>query len=137
MNNWRITARTEQYKSALFATETLGELSVGFVKPTEETQKAITAILKQNNTIIQQLVKISEDLSDCKEAIQDIKRVVAEKSAGTSLDISKSLEDLQKSFQQLSLGEPIPKLKKKETPLYVFKDPNKIIEEEKKKLSSK
>ena len=124
MTDCRVTERTEPYRSALAATEIFGNPAVGFVNPTEETQKATTVIIKQNNTIIQLLVKISE-------AIQDIKRVVAEKSAGTSLDISKSLEDLQKGFQQLSIGEPIPKPKKKETPLYVFKDPNKIIEEEK------
>ena len=137
MNNWRVTAQTEPYKSALVATETLGDPAVGFVNPKEETQKGTTVIIKQNNIIIQLLVKISENLFECKEAIQDIKRVVAEKSAGTSLDISKSLEELQKGFQQLSIGEPIPKPKKKETPLYVFKDPNKIIEEEKRKSSFK
>ena len=137
MNDWRITSQTEPYKNALTATESLEEPAVGFVKPSEVTQRSTTAILKQNNTIIQLLVKISENLSDCKEAIRDIKRVVAEKSAGTSLDISKSLEDLQKGFQKLSLGEPIPKPKKKETPLYVYKDPRKIIEEEKRKSSSK
>ena len=134
MNDWRITSQTEPYRNALIVTESLEEPAIGFVRPTG-TQKSTTAILKQNNTIIQLLVNISKDLSDCKEAIQDIKRVVAEKSAGTSLDILKALDDLQKGFQKLSLDEPIkPKVKK--ASFYVFKDLLKIFEEEKRKASS-
>ena len=130
MNDWSITAKTEPYKKALAVTESLGDPAVGFVKPTEVTHGATSTILKQNNTIIQLLVKISEDL-------EDIKRVVADKtSAGTSSDISKSLADLQNNFEKLSLGEPVKPKPKPKGPLFVFKDPLKIFEEEKKKLNN-
>jgi hypothetical protein len=136
MNDWLITKRTEIYKDALKATESIEAPPEGFVKPTEVSQKATAALIKQNNTIIQLLVKISENLDDCLETVKDIKKVVAEKSAGTSSDISaKTIEDLEKNLQKLSLGEPILKPKPKPAPFYVFKDPQKVFEEEKRKAS--
>ena len=135
MNDWHLTSQTEQYKGALIATNSIEESAVGFAKPSEVSQKATSIILKQNNTIIQLLVKISEDIADCREAISDIKRVVADKSsAGTSSDISKSIADLQKNFQKLSLGDPVKPKSRPIGPLFVYKDPLKIFEEEKKKL---
>ena len=72
---------------------------MGFVKPTEST-KGTTTIIKQNNTIIQLLVKISEGVEDCKEIVQNIRKVVAEQaSAGTKSDITGTIEDLQKKFK--------------------------------------
>ena len=136
MTDWRYTAKTQPYLDALTATESIEEPAVGFVKPTEQKSN-ITAAIKQNNTILQLLVKISEDLSDCKDAIKDIKRVVAEKSAGTSADIPKTIEELEKSLKKLSLGEPIKRKPKPAAPFYVFKDPKKIFEEEKKKAIQK
>jgi hypothetical protein len=137
MSNWRITSKSSSYIEALKATESIEEPSVGFVKPTESI-KGTTTIIKQNNTIIQLLVKISEGVEDCKESIQNIRKVVAEQaSAGTKSDITSTIEELQKNLNKLSLGEPVPRPKKKEVPFFVFKDPLKIFEEEKKKSSSK
>ena len=79
MNDWSITAKTEPYKNAIAATESLEEPAVGFVKPLEVAPKATTALLKQNNTIIQLLVKISEELLDCKKAIENIQKAIADK----------------------------------------------------------
>ena len=82
------------------------------------------------------MVKISEKLDDCLDTVRDIKKIVTEKSAGTSSNISeKVLEDLEKSLQKLNLGEIIPKPKPKPAPFYVYKDPVKILEEEKRKAS--
>ena len=117
MNDWLITKRTEIYKDALKATESIEGSPEGFVKPTEVSQKATAALIKQNNTIIQLLVKISENLDDCLGTVKDIKKVVAKKSAGTSSDISaKTIEDLEKNLQKLNLGEPIRKSKPKPAP---------------------
>ena len=135
MSDWRITQKSSNYLEALKATESIEEPAVGFVKPAEAKGGTAT-VIKQNNTIIQLLVKLSENLEDCKESIKNISKVVADRtSAGTSADITSTIDELQKSLNKLSLGEPIPKPKKKEVPFYVFKDPKKIFEEEKKKLS--
>ena len=136
MSNWNITSKTEIYKDALRATESIEEPSEGFVTPAKVGQKVTTALIKQNNTIIQLLVKISENLNDCLETVKDIKKVVVEKSAGTSSDISvKTIEDLEKSLQKLNLGEIVPRPKPKPAPFYVYKNPTKIFEEEKRKAS--
>ena len=132
MNDWSITAKTEPYKKALAATESLGDPAVGFINPKEVPQGTTTTstVIRQNNTIIQLLVKISE-------GIEDIKKVVTDRtSTGTSSDISRSLADLQNNFQKLSLGEPIKPKPKPKGPLFVFKDPLKIFEEERKKLNN-
>ena len=131
MNNWSITATTEPYKKALEATELLGNPAVGFVNPAEVAHGSSTStIIRQNNTIIQLLVKISE-------GIEDIKMIVADQtSARTSSDISRSLADLQNNFQKLSIGEPVKPKPRPKGPLFVFKDPLKIFEEERKKLNN-
>ena len=135
MSDWRITQKSSNYLEALKATESIEEPAVGFVKPAE-AKGGTTTVIKQNNIIIQLLVKLSENLEDCKESIRNISKVVADRtSAGTSADIISTIDDLQKNLNKLSLGEPIPKPKKKEVPFYIFKDPKKIFEEEKKKLS--
>jgi hypothetical protein len=135
MNDWRLTAKTEAYQNALKATESIEEPAEGFTKPTAVNQRATSTLIKQNNTIIQLLIKISENLDDCLDTVKDIKRVVAEKSAGTSSSISeRTLEDLQKSLERLNLGEVVPKPKPKPAPFYVFKNPTKIFEEEKRKI---
>ena len=135
MNNWRLSTRSEAYQNALKATESIEEPAEGFIKPSS-TPKATSTLIKQNNTIIQLLIKISENLDDCLDKVKDIRRVVTEKSAGTSSGVSeKVLEDPEKSLQKLNLGEIVPKPKPKPAPFYVYKNPTKIFEEEKRKAS--
>ena len=135
MSNWRVTARTEHYLDALKATESIEVPAEGFATPSS-SQKPPSTIIKQNNTIIQLLIKISEKLDDCLGTVTDIKKIVTDKSAGTSSGITeKVVEDLEKSLQKLNLGEVIPKPKPKPAPFYVYKDPVKILEEEKRKAS--
>ena len=99
MSNWRVTARTEHYLDALKATESIEVPAEGFATPSS-SQKPHSTIIKQNNTIIQLLIKISENLENCVDTVKDIKRIITEKSAGTSSNISeKVLEDLEKSLQ--------------------------------------
>jgi prophage DNA circulation protein len=125
MSDWRLTQGSQVYQEALTATKSIEEPAVGFAKPAEE--KGTSALIKQNNTIIHLLVKIKEDLEDCKTAIRAIRK---QKEPAT--DITAAVDDLKNSLQKLSLGEP-PKQKPK-GPFYVFKDPKKIFEEEKNKI---
>ena len=71
MSNWRITSKSSSYLEALKATDSIEELAVGFANPTE-TPKGTSTLIKQNNTIIQLLVKFKEELEDCKTAIRRI-----------------------------------------------------------------
>ena len=136
MNDWRLSAKTETYKNALKATESIDQPAEGFVKPTEPNNRVTITLIKQNNTIIQLLVRLSEDFEQSLETLKDIKRAVTDTSANTSSSVSaKAIEDLEKSLQRLNLGESTPKQKPKPAPFYVFKDPLKILEEEKKKAA--
>ena len=135
MSNWRISSKTEAYLDALRATESIEVPAEGFATPSS-SQKPPSTIIKQNHTIIQLLIKISEKLDDCLGTVKDIKGVVTERTAGTSSGITeKVVEDLEKSLQKLNLGEIVPKPKPKPAHFYVYKDPVKILEEEKRKAS--
>jgi hypothetical protein len=108
MSDWRQTLNSAIYQEALSATESIEEPPCGFVKP-RDTDKTTTAIalIKQNNTLIQLLVKIKEDLEDCKDAIKDcreaIKRIEAAKTPAVHLN--NTIEELQKGLQNLKFGE--------------------------------
>ena len=110
MNDLRNTVRSSIYLEALKATETLEEPAQGFVKPAECT-KGTTTVIKQNNTIIQLLVKIQEELEDCKISIKRLE--AAKTKVPETENLTQSIDDLQKDLQKLSLGEPsVRKIKK-------------------------
>lgn len=70
------TASSSTYIEALQATENLEPPALGFVKPSEGAKGAIgssLALIKQNNTIIQLLVRVSEEIDDCKTDLERIK----------------------------------------------------------------
>jgi hypothetical protein len=127
MNDWRNTAKSSIYQETLKATQTIEEPSYGFLKPADVTKIASTAIIKQNNTIIQLLVKIKEDLEDCKIAIRRLE--AAKTKIPETEDLTQSISDLQKGLQKLSLGEPSEKKIKRTTGhFFVFKNPKEIFE---------
>lgn len=129
MNDWRNTARSSIYQEALKATETLEEPSQGFVKPAECTKGATSALIKQNNTIIQLLVKIKEELEDCKIAIKRLE--AAKTQVPETENLTHSIEDLQKGLQKLNLGETstsVKKIKRQTGQFFVFKNPKEIFD---------
>ncbi|KAJ1689907.1 hypothetical protein LUZ63_014062 [Rhynchospora breviuscula] len=131
MSDWRLTAESSVYREALRATESIEEPALGFVKPTEATQRATSTIIKQNNTIIQLLVKIKEEFEDCKDQIRELKRAKAPEGS----DTTETLEQIQNQLKNLSLG-PLS-ISKRPTitgKFFVYLDPKKIYEEEKKKV---
>ncbi|KAJ4770926.1 ORF II [Rhynchospora pubera] len=131
MSDWRLTADSSIYKEALRATESLEEPALGFVKPSEAAQRDTSIIIKQNNTIIQLLVKIKEELEDCKDQIRELRRAKALEGS----DTSEALEQIQNQLKNLSLGPPStskrPTITRK---FFVYRDRKKIYEEEKKKI---
>jgi hypothetical protein len=93
-------------------------------------------IIKQNNTIIQLLVKLKEDLEDCKTAIRRLE--TAKTKEPDTENLTQSIDDLQKGLQKLSLGEPtVRKIKKPTGQFFVYKNPKEIFDAVKKNESNK
>lgn len=131
MTDWKITAATKSYKQSLASTESLDPPSVGFLRPVQGIN--ISSVLKQNNTIIQLLVSISERLEDVQADLSKLRKEVTEKGKAqvVSENLDPILDELQKKLEGLHIGEPKPQ--KKKSPFFVYKDPLKIYESEKRK----
>jgi predicted nuclease with TOPRIM domain len=131
MSDWRITAESLTYQDALRATESIEEPAYGFIKPSDVTRGTTAALIKQNNTIIQLLVKLKEDLEDCKSAIKRLE--AAKTKIPESQDLSDSIQKLQTDLQKLSLGESSEKKIQRPTgKFYVYKNPKDIFDSIKK-----
>ncbi|KAJ4770512.1 ORF II [Rhynchospora pubera] len=135
MSDWHLSANSTIYKEALKATETIHLPAVGFVKPQDITGRAIDVQFKQNNTIIQLLLKLTEEVEDLKAVVKKIEATKG-KEVTQPDDLTDSLDQIQQQLQKLSLEEPsksaVPKPKGK---LFVFKNPKEIFEAEKKKAA--
>lgn len=131
MSDWKIAAATKAYRQSLASTESLDPPSIGFLKPVQGI--GLSSVLKQNNTIIQLLVSISEKLEDIQADLSNLKKEVTikGKAQATSEDLEPILDELQKKLEGLHIGEPRPQ--KKKSPFFVFKDPLKIYESEKRR----
>lgn len=130
MTDWRIAAATKAYRNSLIATESIDPPSVGFTKPV--TGAGLTTLLKQNNTIIQLLVSVSEKLEDLQTEVTRLKKEVTEKGKTpvTTENLDPILEEIQKKLESFHIGE---QKSKKKSPFFVFKDPLKIYETERQK----
>ncbi|KAJ3698544.1 hypothetical protein LUZ61_002249 [Rhynchospora tenuis] len=108
--------------------------TVGFVRPQDITGRATEVQFKQNNTIIQLLLKLTEEVEDLKVAVKELK---SKRSTATQPEgVEQALEQIQTQLQKLSLGEPNkPAVAKSRGKLFVFKDPKLIFEAEKKKAT--
>lgn len=134
MSSWTQTVENPDYQDALRATEGLESPAQGFIRPSK-VQGGPTSlsavILKQNNTIIQLLVKACEKLEDCNTEIKSLKEKARK---AKEEDLEDSIQGLTKKLEQISLGssskEPVKKAKGS---FFVFEDPLKIYEREKKK----
>ncbi|KAJ1688277.1 hypothetical protein LUZ63_019667 [Rhynchospora breviuscula] len=135
MSDWRLSANSTIYKEALKATETIHPPVVGFVRPQDITGRTTEVQFKQNNTIIQLLLKLTEEVEDLKVAVKRLETVKGKEVIQPD-DLSDSLDQIQQQLQKLSLGESskpvVPKLKGK---LFVLKNPKEIFEAEKKKAA--
>lgn len=136
MSDWRLTSGSDDYKEALTATTSLGAPAVGFAKLEDVTDRneAVKTIIKQNNTLIQLLVQIKQELDDCKASVKEIQQKLITQKEPKS-QITDAISNLEANLKRLSLGEPAKPKPRPKGPIYVFKDPLKILEEEKKKGS--
>lgn len=133
MTDWRITAATKSYKDSLIFTESIDSPSVGFLKPAPGV--GLAAVIKQNNTLIQLLVSVSEKLEDIQTELTNLRKEVVShgKSHATPDNLDPILDEIQKKLEGFHIGEPQTKFPKKKSPFYVFTDPLKIYEAEKRK----
>ncbi|KAJ1689262.1 hypothetical protein LUZ63_013417 [Rhynchospora breviuscula] len=102
MSDWRLSANSTIYKEALKATETIQPPATGFVRPQDITGRATETQFKQNNTIIQLLLKLTEEVEDLKVAVKRLETVKG-KEVTQPDDLSDSLDQIQQQLQKLSL----------------------------------
>lgn len=131
MTDWRITSATKAYRNSLTFTESIDPPSIGFLKPAQGV--GLASVIKQNNTLIQLLVSISERLDDIQSELKSLKKEVAErgKSQIAQENLDPILDEIQKKLEGFHIGEPKSKVQKKKGPFFVFTDPLKIYEAEK------
>ncbi|KAJ1701347.1 hypothetical protein LUZ63_001126 [Rhynchospora breviuscula] len=135
MSDWRLSENSTIYKEALKATKSIHSPAVGFVKPQEITGRTTEVQFKQNNTIIQLLLKLTEEVENLKIAIKKLETAKGKEITQPN-DLSNYLDQIQQQLQKLSLGEPSkPAVPKPKSKLFVFKNPKKIFEAEKKKAA--
>lgn len=136
MSDWKRTAKIPAYIEAVKATETIEEPAVGFYKPSDSRFAQNVVIIKQNNTIIQLLTKLTEEVADLKEDFGILKGTISRKpldNGKTKEDLSEYLENIQKKLDNFYVGDPKPSTTKvKKSPFYVFKDPQQIYKDAKK-----
>ncbi|KAJ1700152.1 hypothetical protein LUZ63_008664 [Rhynchospora breviuscula] len=104
MSDWRLSANSTIYKEALKATETIQPPATGFVRPQDITGRTTEVQFKQNNTIIQLLLKLTEEVEDLKIAVKRLE-TVKNKEVTQPDDLADSLDQIQQQLQKLSLGE--------------------------------
>ncbi|KAJ4783679.1 ORF II [Rhynchospora pubera] len=135
MSDWRLSANSTIYREALKATESIHSPAVGFVKPQDITGRTTEVQFKQNNTIIQLLLKLTEQIEDLNVAVKRLEAVKGKEGTQPD-DLTDSLDQIQQQLQKLSLGEPSkPAVPKSKGKLFVFKNPKEIFEVEKKKAA--
>lgn len=129
MSNYRVTETSETYIEALRAVEGIDPPAAGFTKTDSLIPVAISKIIKQNNLIIQILVKIAEEVQNSKEELGELKRGV--NTLLGQKQNADTLEDVVKKLENWKPGETSkPLVDKKPGPFYVFEDPKKIYQRE-------
>lgn len=133
MTDWRIAAATKSYRNSLISTESIDPPSIGFLRPAPGV--GLAAVIKQNNTLIQLLVSVSEKLEDIQTELTILKKEVVDKGKShvTPENLDPILDEIQKKLEGFHIGEPKSKPLKKKSPFFVFTDPLKIYEAEKRK----
>nr|AIK01819.1 ORF2 [Piper yellow mottle virus] len=125
------TSSTSAYTEALKATEQIEEPAHRFVKPRDHNregiQKSVTAVTKQNNTLIQLMVDLHERINTLEEKIERLRKEPLQ-SSGISADLVTKLENLTLREREKRPKEPRGKR-------LVFRDPLEIIKEERRKLN--
>lgn len=132
MSDWRIASSTKSYRNSLIATESIDPPSIGFFKPVAGA--GLATVLKQNNTIIQLLVSVSERLEDLQSDVTKLKKEFAEKGKpqATPENLDPILDEIQRKLEEFHIGDQRSRTTKK-SPFFVFKDPLKIYEAERQK----
>nr|AOI28213.1 movement protein [Fig badnavirus 1]AOI28225.1 movement protein [Fig badnavirus 1] len=133
MSSYIVSHGTNSYKEAIKATEEIESPAAGFVRPADFQggTSAARVQIKQNNTLIQLLIQIAESLKDIREEQRVLKEEVRQLQKDKAASIT---EELVERLQSLSLGVPEKKVAEKKGTFRVFKDPLRILEEEKEKL---
>ncbi|KAG6472668.1 hypothetical protein ZIOFF_070143 [Zingiber officinale] len=130
--SYTLSKNTNSYKEAIGVVESLETPALGFIRPGDYSNTIAngTAIIKQNNLQLQLLTQIAEGIQEIRD---DLKSVLdyQRRKGGTSI----LPDDLITKLSNLSLG-PRERPKEPKGRLLVFKDPLKILRQEKEKLEN-
>ncbi|KAG6472667.1 hypothetical protein ZIOFF_070142 [Zingiber officinale] len=130
--SYTLSKNTNSYKKAIRAIESLEPPALGFIRPGDYSNTIAngTTIIKQNNLQIQLLTQIAEGIQEIRD---DLKSVLdyQRRKGGTSI----LPDDLITKLPNLSLGQG-EQPKEPKGRLLVFKDPLKILLQEKEKLEN-
>ncbi|KAI3695885.1 hypothetical protein L1987_78888 [Smallanthus sonchifolius] len=122
------TVNSSIYKEAAKALEQFDSPAIGITKV-----PGVNTSVKQNNFVIQLLVKLSEKAEDLQEEIRGLKKEVLnlQKAKETKEDFQITVDELTRKLEGVQIGDEKPS--KKKGPFYVYEDPLKIFEREKAK----
>lgn len=128
------TRQSTVYKDTLKAVQDIDPPAVGFEKTDGSLGPSLSKQLKQNNFLIQLLVKTFEEIQGLRFEIESLNSKLAQsKGKLPATELDNSIEALQKQLEQLTIrteSEPEKPRKKRPAPFFVFKDPLAIYKEE-------
>ena len=130
--SWVHFKTNPNYEEALKATDSLGGPK-GFIytQETDSPVKASPILAAQNNSQIYLLLKILDKLEDLELRLQKLEKQPSGEEKSDP-EIKTALTDIKQKFASLHLGkEAPPQIVRK---VYFLQDPQKIIEEELKKI---
>lgn len=135
-----ITRGSQEYRNALQASAqaTSEDIGAGFVDPAAVGQKALTAIIRQCNFLVQITVTINRKLTELEDRVKALedqsRRIELGKSSTVQLtpDLSKELVE---EVKKLGLAPTASRKGKEKAPFYVQqgKNPYKQLEDARKK----
>ncbi|KAG6521934.1 hypothetical protein ZIOFF_019068 [Zingiber officinale] len=133
MSNFVITRNTQSYREAVQATYSIEPPAIGFAEPSDlqGTLPGNTVVIKQKNMQLQLLIQVAETLKN----IQADLKTIVEQTRGSRSSTAAIPDSLVEKLQKLTLGAQ-EKQREGKGKLGVFKDPFKILQEEKEKLKN-
>lgn len=136
--SYKDTERSSIYRDAIAAVQDLDPPAVGFNKADQSIGPALSKIVKQNNLLIQVLVKTSEEIVSLRIDLEDLSvKLESRSSRKAKSEIEDSLDALQHQLEKLTIqseSDSVKIPKRKEFPFHVVKDPLQIYKEELNKL---
>lgn len=122
--SWNVTRDSKPYRDALLATQdiTSDKKPKGFVHPEAEGAEKVTAIIKQNNFLIQAVITQSRQIEELAQSLQQLRSEVQAATRSQRPEVALPddvISDLTEKFKGLKADKKQPKT----TPFYKVPNP--------------